>query len=530
MHTRNASDVTPHYLYPESYSRRIIEAFMHQTYLHPRRMVNMVYGFGITSAATLLTPWILLELGISDSLTPWAMGLGAVGLLTTCATAFMQQRVFGLPLSRLDKELFFHPHKYAYKTGEADITYAPNGMAKLSIKADTAFDAGYVEGYILARNIKDNLEKSNFLYPAMRLFLGAPGNDEDLNKKLKKIWQTIPVAYLEEMQGKVQGYNDWLAEHNDKKNRLSLDRYLVLQLLPDLKNYNPFTADKSSCEMFSDWDLVAYGCTTIALRLGDYTSIVRVLDWPAHNVAGKSFLQIERQIGNVPKTIDIGLPLLSGAATVLNEKGLLIEINISPGGAVKEPGGMPSFFFNRYCAEHASNVKDIEYIIKDKQPAGAYHLTATDGCDTQSFHFYQDKQNPGRHVIESLEMDKQEPQLMVVANNAVAFKNNKPVDINYCDSNQRKSNIHQFFKHHNKQGIIPSCMHNQKDGELSKENIRDLKELLVQAARLPLVNNCESVLCAMYIYHGRKLIDATVATDNMYAQNQEPSAFRRLDF
>lgn len=102
--------------------------------------------------------------------------------------------------------------------------------------------------------------------------------------------------------------------------------------------------------------------------------------------------------------------------------------------------------------------------------------------------------------------------------------------INCDDSNQRLNNIHQLFNHHHKQGKFSPYLNKQKDEALNKQDLIEMKELLLQIARLPLVNNCESVLCAIYIYHQHKLIDASVAVDNMFAQNKELNEFRQLRF
>jgi len=510
MNNRNI--LTSPHQHPHSVVSRYLEGLMDLTYKNPVLMKDLIYGIGIGSLVLISSPWTFPALGLTAPLSTTAALLGgAAGFAGASVNGFMQQRFYGLPVP--DSQHFYAAKKYVYESATAELTVDQNELPRLVIEAVNPFDAGYAEGYILGEAIKDNLEGANFLYPALQIFLNAPNNDKSLKKQLDKILQTIPERYRDEMLGKVQGYNDWLSEHHQNAAPLTFERYLLFQVMPDLYNYNPFLKNKM-------------GCTTAALRLGDYTFLVRVLDWPAHNVAGKSFLQIERQIGLKRRISDIGMPLLSGAATVLNDKGVLIEINISPGDKVTEPAGMPAFFFNRHCAEHATTVKDIEKLLQYEQPLGAYHLTATDGCDTQSFHFYQSKDAPNKHVIESLDKDTQSPQLLVVANNGVK----EGQDVNYCDSDERKENIHQFFNRHKELGTFKPYIEKQSDFKLSRQDVTGLEELLLQMARLPLVNNCESVLCAMYVYRKNEILEAIVSTDNMFAQNKELENFRRISF
>jgi hypothetical protein len=68
----------------------------------------------------------------------------------------------------------------------------------------------------------------------------------------------------------------------------------------------------------------------------------------------------------------------------------------------------------------------------------------------------------------------------------------------------------------------------QRNEELSPQDIVDIKEFCLQVARLPLISNCRSVLCALYVYHHDQLIDASAATDNLYAQKRELDTFKRL--
>ena len=293
-----------------------------------------------------------------------------------------------------------------------------------------------------------------------------------------------------------------------------------MQLLPDLRNYNPFSKQ-------IDAELPSMACTTAAMRVGEYTLFTRVLDWPCYGIAGKYFLQVERHIGGAARTLDVTHPLTSGALTVVNDSDLLIEINVSNGDKMRAVKGMPSLFFNRYCAEKASNVSEINKILQHEAPLDAYHMTATNGEETHSFHFYQSEDVQGDHDIEVLPVDKSIPQLLVVANQGLTFVNDKPYLTNHRDSFERKENVNQFFSKKLKPEL-QYYINKQEKAPLSPRDIERLEELCAQTARLALVNNCESVLCALYVYYKGKIIDARVAIDNLYAPSQPLSEFKKL--
>tara|TARA_R110000868_G_scaffold15698_9_gene71650 strand:- start:671 stop:2263 length:1593 start_codon:yes stop_codon:yes gene_type:complete len=526
MDSRKAQESTSLHPHPASVINRYFETLMSLTYEHPVLMRDVVYIVGASSLALATAPWWLPKFEMELPVGKAAAVLGGVaGVAVSAFSGFAQHRLFGFPVKDLAHA--YAPKKINYKSATAEILLDDQHMPLLRIEATDHFDAGYVEGYLLGDAMMHNLEKTDIIYPMMRLFLGAPHRDSDLKPYFIDILNKIPSIYQKEMLGKVTGYNAWLAKHHPDVERLTYEHYLLLQLLPDLHNYNPF--DKNRLPIRLPSFPRELGCTTIALRLGHYTFMTRVLDWPAHGVAGKYFIQVDRKIGGVKRTIDIGLPLLSGALTILNEDGLFVEMNISHGLKPDRPHGMPAVFYNRACAENSRNIAEIESVLDNEKPLSAYHLTACDGHETKSFHFYQSQSVQGEHDIETLHQETDSPQLMVVANHGVRYAHGKPTVTNHRDSEERKQNIHHFYQQQQAQEKFAECIDKQAGHQpLAKEDIAEIKELCLQMARLALVSNCESVLCAMYVYFDDKLVDATAATDNLYAQKQELSEFQRL--
>ncbi len=79
-----------------------------------------------------------------------------------------------------------------------------------------------------------------------------------------------------------------------------------MQLLPDLRNYNPFPNSTWRENIFDK--LRAYmpgmSCTSIILKLHNQYFATRILDWPSQDMA-KYVLQIERCIGGAKSFTDI---------------------------------------------------------------------------------------------------------------------------------------------------------------------------------------------------------------------------------
>ncbi len=387
----------------------------------------------------------------------------------------------------------------------------------LRIKAVNYYNAGYAEGYILGKAMHASLASVQPIYDVIRRILGVPKHDEadKLRKSLDNVIKTIPESYQQEMQGKVAGYNQWLKENETKSAPLIFEFYLLLQLQPDIHNYRPLPIRVCGFDL---------GCTTIAFRLGDYTVFTRVLDWPSFGIANY-FLQVERAIQGCKTTIDIGFPLMTGLLTAVNENGLLIQINVAHGEMVKKAQGMPALFFNRYCAEHANSVEDIHKILQKEKPLGAYHMMATNGLSTKAFHFYQNMNTKGDHAVDELPQVKTSPTLLVVANSGVQIIKEKVCAYNYKDSHERHENVKTFFSHLTLQPYIAKQEGNKT---LSSEDITQLEEIALQIARLALVNNCGSTLCALYVFYKDKIIDARAVADNHFAPDQPLSSFKKL--
>lgn len=413
--------------------------------------------------------------------------------------------------------------KYQSATGQ--LIVREGYLPKLILQASSHADAGYLEGYMQGSQMEMALTQLNNLYDKIKTAIGAPEHDADLDCYLRDIEQTLPAHFIEEMKAKVQGYNQWRQDSGrPERDNLSYYKYLLLQLLPDAHHYNPFnTANLDDKEPLphpagSLGDMLpSPGCTTIAFKLGEYSCYVRVLDWPGYNVAGKSFIEVERAIDGYKKITDSSLSLLSGCVTVLNEHDLLTQINVS---RVKKvgPKGMPGAFFIRYLAENAASVGELRALLNDgdeyikRGPLSGMHVSATDGLETVSLHTEQDPDEG--HVLEVM---GERP--LVVPNFGFDPVNGTLVD--HHDSCARLENINYFFKHHPKEEILFGK-------ETEQERLAALREYMSMIMKLNLVNNCESVFVGMYIYANGHLVDARVSTDNHFAGSRAPEEMYQL--
>ena len=445
--------------------------------------------------------------------------------------ALLEERAVddGLSLEILNAE----QQSISLKRGSATATLVTKDgyMPKLSIKAANHADAGYLEGYMQGKQMDIALKQLNYLYSKIRAVIGAPSDDADLKKYLTEIEKTLPHYYIDEMKAKVAGYNQWRDDNGlATTGHLEYYKYLLLQLLPDSHHYNPFkvekdklsiseslnTALKSGKGVGSGVDLVP-GCTTIAFKIGDYTCYVRVLDWPGYNIAGKSFIEVERAIDGYKKVTDTSLCLISGCVTAVNENDVLTQINVS---RVKKvgPKGMPGAFFIRYLAEHAESIQAMKDLLKTgdefiKQgPLSGMHVSATDGTATVSLHTEQDID--GGHILECLG-----DRPLVVPNFGYNPETGELVD--HHDSCARLENINYFFKHNPKERVLQG-----KNTE--SECLAALREYMSLIMKLNLVNNCESVFSGMYIYSKGKLVDSRAAVDNTFSGSRDIDGMYKL--
>lgn len=482
---------------------RCLDILMEMTHQDPDLMEKLVLLGGATSLLVMVSPWLLPHIGITLSGTATATTVltGFAGSAVSAVAAYAQQYIFTNSSSGAPA---YQNQTLYTKDAKAELVVNPGYMPILKISANDHYNAGHIEGTILAPTMHAALRSLITVYNHGRILLRSPQSHDEkgLRKYLEPVLATIPKDYQDEMRGKVDAYNAWLKLHHPKEKPLAYEFYVLLQIQPDMHNYNPFAA----------------ACTAIAFRLGDYVVFTRILDWPSFGIADL-YLQVERSIKGKKKITDIGFPVVTGLLTAVNEDSLLVEVNVAFGEKIKHPKGLPVLFLNRHCAEHASSVMGIHDILKHHQPLSPYHLTATDGISTHSFHFYQSKEKRGDHVIEKLEESKITPASIAVANPSVYVKKDKVLPHNYKSSEERQKNAIWFLSKQKMPHVT-----DQKDAA----TINELKKIAMGVARLALINNCSTTLCAIYVYYKGKLVDASAVTGNRFAAEAPASQYKSL--
>jgi hypothetical protein len=521
MESRNKQKAVEKFVPPHShfssYSARYIEKVMEFTYVDPYQMKKCFYITGGVSVALASTAFIP---SIPRPIRGVASILGITGAVLSIASGYIQQNVFGFPI---DNEPAYQNNSYRFGKATAELHVDDGYVPRLDITSHNHYDAGFVEGYILGSAIQVNLDAISPLFDLVKFFVGSP-KEARFKAYFDDILHVIPSNYVKEMQGKVDGYNTWLKEKNQKTNPLIFEHYVFLQTIADYRNFIPFK-DCPFAPFFHN-----IGCTTFALRVGKTTVFSRTLDWVAYDKV-KYFIEINRNISGSKRTADLAHVLLSGALTVVSEN-FLCQINVANGENVthKPPQGMPAVLFTRDCAAKVSNTSDLIHFLKDNRPLSAFNLTVSDGHDTQSIRLLQDLKSPSsKHVINQLSTNEENPQLMVVANMGIEKKDDKFVPFNFRESKQREENLFAFFKQPAIQKQLSQYIEKQHDQKiLSKDDMNALLETVANAARLPLVCSAASVILAIYVFENEKLNKAIVAMDNSFAPRKDLDEFRRL--
>lgn len=528
MNSHQMTEYAAPHRHPEKIIIRYLESLMRLTYDHPLLMRDLLVVVGASGLALTVSPYILPVLGLDAPVSKVAsVALGGALTLFSAASSFAQHRLFGFPISA-DFQAY-QPAYFDMNAGEdyGEMIVQSGQMPLLRIKASDHYTAGYIEGSMLAPAMHDILSEMNIIFPLLSMVYGASHSTQGWPAELQGVLKHIPARFRDEMQGKVEGYNQWLFRHFPNQLPLTFDQYFLLQLLPDLRNFDIFPQHHYMKKLIIMFEGMA--CTTFVLRLHDQTFYNRVLDWPSHDKAGKYIYQIERSIGAIKRTCDICIPLVSGALTVLNQDGLLLQINVAHGPKISEANGMPAIFYTRYCAEEAANTNDIDYIIKHLPPLDAYHLTASNGVKTKSYHLCQNMEIEGEHAVESMADLSDEMQLLVVANQGVRFRGGIPHVCNHRDSRERMQNLEGFFYHEPIRAELAAYLRKLQNGDvLSDEVAARVSSICHEAAKVDLVNNMESVLFAQYHFDGEQLRSAKAAVNNLFAQERKPEEFKQL--
>lgn len=300
--------------------------------------------------------------------------------------------VSGLALYALD--ILIPPHHdmsiHAFEPGECEggKLYYEGDIPILSLDYTDPFAAGKAHGYLCGDAISKLLKRHQLVDWCLGL------NDRHIPNIIGKLKQIIPPNYLQEIEGIVEGYNNWSKEQYwwQFPAKITLDEMLLNQLLADMVHINPSVSDLEH----------VFACSAIVQHIPSQGPVfARNMDWPALGLYGTYSLMIHRKSGQ-NQTIEVGVPGCAGTVTGMNQAGLSLAMNVCSGNT-EQFKGMPAMFYNRLCLEQCQDVQDVRAFVQNNDPLGPYHLTAVDENEAASFHFFQSPKKT--HVIRDLDED-----------------------------------------------------------------------------------------------------------------------------
>jgi hypothetical protein len=303
-------------------------------------------------------------------------------------------------LSRFARQDVMKDHMYTPGVDGPARLYYQGDVPILEVQSDNPYEAGFAQGKVLAPALH------KLVLGIFRRLENTKFTPKNLNRTLEKLVSNIPMRYLDEMRGIVEGFNTREREANEPPLPLTLGDLVFFHLLPDeghlipeeLQGDIPEHLKDVWCDPLEERKKRSVACTVVLDRDKEKGIIFgRNLDWSDCGGLGSLSLVINRKYSAVDKlsTVEIGFPGLVGTFTGMNKSGLSIAMNVCRGETMGVLG-MPATLFNRMCLESAVAVDDIAKLLKTSRPLGCYHLMAADSLSARSFHLFQGEN--GEHV------------------------------------------------------------------------------------------------------------------------------------
>ena len=294
-------------------------------------------------------------------------------------------------------------HAFTPAEFKAGRLYYQGDVPILELKSDDPYEAGMAHGYLMGAPLNELLGRLTIV----KRLAGMPFADQT-PETLKAIRDTLNPDHLKELEGLVDGFNQWSGEHTWFGHKLTVDELILFHLMPDSLHFAPkaHEARLTGKKAQQADPLPVLGCTAVVDQ-DPHEGMVfgRNMDWPSFGITGRYSLVINRKYSNDKfSTAEIGIPGFVGTLTGMNEHGLSLAINVCS-GVTTSIRGMPAAFYNRCCLESCQNVKELEKFVNKENTLGSYHLTASDAQQAKSFHFYQGINNDAL-IVREWEVDK----------------------------------------------------------------------------------------------------------------------------
>lgn len=377
---------------------------------HPTLMkVSIVFALalGVALLATMpMTQHLLSSCLPSTSwVTPTLSTLGSVDI-AVCLVALGALGIFGLmgvpPYHPMSQHVF---RSKSVKNPQLDGKLEYKGdIPILTINnADDYFYAGKTYGYLCAQETAPLISRTRFLLFKLGFLSGEglpPPNKA--TRVIEGIKGQLPERYLEEMEGFVEGHNQWCIENGKYKNHITVEELILIHLLPEKMHFNVKYVEEV-LKMNEELKLSEPpskptnppGCSTILARDQDESILFkRNLEWQTDPHAAKHFIVLKR-VYKDKTLVDLSLLGLLGPLTAMNSKGFCLAMNVTDPienstDWTNTIDGIPALWFNRLVAEKDS-VETAKAFLNSgvNQPLGPYHITIADKNEGTSYHLFQ---------------------------------------------------------------------------------------------------------------------------------------------
>lgn len=467
------------------------------------KMVDAIYKHP-TVVKTIEMAGILFGLGCLVSLPisfPAMGGMKAV-LLTICGGVV--GTISGFAYRALD--IVVPPHhsmsNHVFKAATYGVgkLYYQGDVPILELNSDDPYQAGQAHGFLMGEALDHVLKQFDFI----KSFASLLPHPDQATETLKAIRQTLPQEYIDEMQGIVDGFNQWSKENKWFGGRVvTLDDLLLFHLMPDSLHFTPQQIEERlrgqggrlGMPPFAPRGnpLPVLGCTVVIDEdKKEGLTFGRNMDWPTFGVFGTYSLIINRKYTSKKlSTVEVGFPGFVGTLTGMNPRGLSLSMNVCSGKTF-DIKGMPAAFFNRLCLETCHSVKEVAEKIEKEAPLGRYHLSVADATAAQSFHLFQGS-DKDPHVVR-----KWQPGQPLITTNC-----------NYPAENKRSLHMHCSRE---REQIIQDLFLKAKEA-LSPQEL-SISKLVQASLSLPYVNN---IITSHRVVMNPRLRKIQVAFDNAFA-------------
>jgi hypothetical protein len=393
-------------------------------------------------------------------------------------------------------------HVFKPAVHEAGKLYYQGDIPILELNCDDPYQGGLAHGYLLGKSLDHLFNQLNFI----KKFAHLP-NANQVPETLKAVRETLPEEYIQELQGVVDGFNQWTKENKWLGARhVTIEDLILFHLMPDSLHFSSLrlesnllgqtTEARSPQFLHEDKDFSALGCTVVIDQdEKEGLTFGRNMDWPSFGIFGTYSLIINRKHTDKQlSTVELGFPGFVGTLTGMNQEGLSLAMNVCS-GQTPSVRGMPAAFFNRFCLENCHDLAEVEELLEKENPLGSYHLSIADANSAKSFHLYQGEDEDHIH------REWQVGQPLITTNCQYPSDQTEAAHM-HC-SRERKQIIQELFK-----GAVDA---------LESDQIENAK--LVQASlSLPFVDNSITTH-KVVMYPQSKRIQ--LAVDNAFAGRAE---------